>query len=341
VASQQAIQQIVAHGNSDLGSELGGALLGSAYRHEGRVYVEVSAALPAESSDHGPVHFKFTADSWLTNYPDLDIVGWFHTHPNLGVFYSGDDVVVHSAAFTLPWHVGLVLDPVRNEASFFGWVNGVLAANSGFYERHDNQEESAVPWKIVPSAVWEAGSDETVPSGSAVYAPVSGWPSLPSFAVRMSLLAGAVGLILGFFFLAGWIFTLDRQMNRLESVALILADEALTESNAAACPDSQLRILTPLAASRERVGTSVIVVGTADFPNATRYRVEVRSASDVEWTLVDARRRDTTLGELAVWDTVEHKPGSYEIRLTAVDRNNIILSSSPQCIIDFELVPQT
>ena len=95
---------------------------------------EVKAALPAVSSDHGPVHFTFSADSWArlhrdrtAHYAQLDIIGWFHTHPGLGVFYSSDDVVVHTAAFTLPWHVGLVVDPLGNHASYFGWQDGVSA----------------------------------------------------------------------------------------------------------------------------------------------------------------------------------------------------------------------
>ena len=85
--------------------ELGGALLGHAYRYKTGVVVEVKAALPAVSSDHGPVHFTFSADSWsklhrdrTAHYSNLDIIGWFHTHPDLGVFYSRDDVVVLSAA---------------------------------------------------------------------------------------------------------------------------------------------------------------------------------------------------------------------------------------------------
>ena len=100
---QTALLQINAHSHSRLDCELGGALLGHVYRYKTGVVVEVKAALPAVSSDHGPVHFTFSADSWArlhrdrtAHYPQLDIVGWFHTHPDLGVFYSSDDAVVLS-----------------------------------------------------------------------------------------------------------------------------------------------------------------------------------------------------------------------------------------------------
>ncbi|MEZ4516534.1 MAG: Mov34/MPN/PAD-1 family protein [Chloroflexota bacterium] len=162
IIHQTALLQANAHSLSNVDVELGGALLGHAYRHDGQVYVEVKAALPAISADHGPVHFTFSADSWsglqqdrATHYPNLDIVGWFHTHPDLGVFYSSDDVVVHSAAFTLPWHVGLVIDPLREEASFFGWSNNRLQPLSGFYELPERQTETIVTWRAVKSAVWD------------------------------------------------------------------------------------------------------------------------------------------------------------------------------------------
>jgi proteasome lid subunit RPN8/RPN11 len=344
IVGQAALKQILAHGRSDLRSELGGALLGKAYRHEERIFVTVEAALPAVSHDHGPIHFKFTADSWAQlhqdkaiAFPELEIVGWFHTHPDLGIFYSGDDVVVHSAAFTLPWHVGLVFDPIRDEACFFGWAEGALAAYDGFYERHENQTESAIPWQVVPGSVWEESYHADASTAtSRVYSPR---PALPAITAPLGLIVGAMGLLLGFFLLAGWIIPLNRQIDRLEEVVLILADEALAEPQLSACPDSRLRILTPLSGSSVRIGRRLMVVGTAEYPNAARYQVEVRPVGGTEWSLVNARGRDTSLGELAKWDTTQHSPLPYEMRLTAVDRNNVILAGSPTCGIELELVP--
>jgi proteasome lid subunit RPN8/RPN11 len=345
IVGQQALKQILAHGRSDLHSEVGGALLGTAYRHEARVYVTVEAALPAVSHDHGPIHFKFTADSWAqlhqdkaSTYPQLEIVGWFHTHPDLGVFYSADDVVVHSAAFTLPWHVGLVFDPVRNEASLFGWVDGVLAAYDGFYERHEDQAESAIPWQVVSSSVWDESYPPQVATSSTSRV-VSPRPILPTVAAPLGVIAGALGLLLGFFLLVGWVIPLNRQIDRLETVITTLADEALAEEHLAACPDPDLRILTPLTGSLIQAGRQLPILGTAAYPGAARYRVEVRPAGGDEWTLLNSRARVTSLGELAEWDTSEHNPMPYEMRLTAVDRNNVILAGSTSCSIQLELVP--
>ena len=349
ILSQLALRQIFAHSTSDLDCEVGGAMLGRAFRNNGQTFVEVRAAIPAINDDHGPVHFTFTADAWAQlqkdrseSYPDLDIVGWFHTHPDLGVFYSSDDVVVHSAAFTLPWHIGMVIDPIRNESGFYGWVKGSLAPYSGFYELMDVQPYSLLEWRTVKSAIWDHPYDYDQQDlgeqdQSRVYLAPSNNMNLPlryaGFAV------GALGLLLSFFLLVGWVMPLTREVDRLQNMVILLADEALAQSNAAYCPEPNLRILAPLTNSRIPVGSPVEVMGTAMITEAAGYQVNVRPVESASWLLVDQRRQGTKLGQLAVWDTESAPAGDYEMRLTAVDRNNIRLSTSPPCAIAIELTP--
>jgi proteasome lid subunit RPN8/RPN11 len=341
IMHQDALRQVVEHSHSNKRVELGGALLGQVYRYQNQIYVEIMAALPAISGSHGPIHFTFDADSWTQlqrdraeRYPRLDIIGWFHTHPGLGVFYSGDDVVVHSAAFTLPWHVGLVVDPVNNEASFFGWNKGQLAPSAGFYELLDSPEP-VVNWKMVRTSVWQETYEEHLAAGQEL-APYSRGDMAYSTSQNWGLIVGALGLLLGFFLLVGWVVPLTRQVNQLEALTLTLADQTLTE-NVAACPDSNLRILSPAMGSGVRVGSKVEVVGTAVHPQAYRYRVEVRPVGADLWSLAGDKRADTDLGKIATWDTTLHQPAAYEMRLTAVDRNNIRLTNSAMCLITLEL----
>ncbi|MFW6182412.1 MAG: hypothetical protein ACOC8X_01350, partial [Chloroflexota bacterium] len=70
ILRQPAIEAIRAHSLSESSSEVGGVLLGEAYVHLDRVYVEVAAALPAVSDDHGPIHFTFNADAWAQIHRD-------------------------------------------------------------------------------------------------------------------------------------------------------------------------------------------------------------------------------------------------------------------------------
>lgn len=352
IVSQAALQQIDSHGRSNLYTELGGALLGRAYHHQEQVFVEIQAALPVVSADHGPVHFTFTADTWSQlrqdreqKYPNLEIVGWFHTHPNLGVFYSGDDVVVHSAAFTLPWHVGLVVDPGRNEACFFGWDNGELVAFPGFYELLDSQTTPYARWRVVRTSVWKDASEAELaqtkrpsasPEPTTVYAPRT---ARPTFNPGIGLIVGSLGLLLSFFLLVGWVLPLNQQVNRLEHVVLMMADEALAASNAAACPDTRLRILAPLTGQQYQTGATIDILGTASHPDAARYRVEARPAGAENWVLLRTLNRGTTLSTLARWETTDYAPGVYDMRLTAVDSNNIRLVNTERCELQIELIP--
>ncbi len=167
VVTQAALDQIQTHCKSDTRVELGGVLLGRPYLNNRQIFLQIEAAIPASTNDNGPVHFTFTADAWAqihvdrSIYPELEIVGWFHTHPDLGVFYSADDEIVHAAAFTQPWHVGLVVDPVRNQASFFAWDGPVVKPLLGFYElipanagSDDHVPRAVVDWDIVIDKSW-------------------------------------------------------------------------------------------------------------------------------------------------------------------------------------------
>lgn len=345
---QQAFSQIRAHSISNLRSELGGALLGHAYRDGDRLLVEVIAALPARNDDHGPIHFTFTADAWsqihnerAEKFPDLEIVGWFHTHPGLGVFYSSDDVVVHTAAFTLPWHVGLVVDPLGNEASYFGWQEGTLAPIAGYYEQLDVQETPVAPWRVAKTEVWHTRETEQFYASYESGVDEAGLMQAmyghgQTFTLSNSTMLGILGFILGFFLLFGWVVALNRQVNSLESVVASLAGE--TSINAVACADTQLRIVAPVAESRLPWGQDVAIFGTAVQPDAARYQIEYRQAGGESWELAGVQRRQTDLGLLTNWDTSELPLGRYELRLTAVDRQNIPLPSVASCQIAVELV---
>lgn len=351
LVTQGALVQIVEHSNSNLHCELGGVLLGHAFKYEERLYVDVQAAIPVVTNDSGPIHFTFTADAWAqihvdraAAYPQLDIVGWFHTHPDLSVFYSSDDAVVHTAAFTMPWHVGMVVDPVRNETCFFGWRQQTLVAFPGFYEQLDQQPQAILPWRVVRTAVWDhpfeyAPGQIERSAQSEVYLPPSGLPGVASVRPYLGLIIGTLGLLLSFFLLVGWVVPLTKEVQQLENTVIVLADKALADSNALTCPDPRLRILAPLTGQRVRLGSIVEIAGTAVYPNADRYLVQTRLADGSNWVDLGLTRRDLRLGELASWDTATYPQGLYEVSLQAVDKNNIALTESPPCAIQLELVP--
>lgn len=355
--SQSALLQINSHSESNKQSELGGVLLGHAYREGDIMVVDIMAALPAHSDDHGPVHFTFTADAWsqihkdrTQQYPNLEIVGWFHTHPGLSVFYSSDDVVVHSAAFTLPWHVGLVVDPIRKEAAYFGWHYGKLAPITGFYEITDTQTTPIVKWKAVRTSVYNVselemieqqsnlGAGEGTKQQNMVYMPDNQWLAMsPSFS-KIGLIVGTLALALSLFLLVGGVVPLKRQVTEMETVIMNMANSNVNP-NAHACPDPRLRFLAPTNGNVARLGNAVSFIGTAVYPNAVRYKVEARLNGTETWQELGNQRRSDQFSTLANWNTNDAAAGMYDVRLTAVDSNNIRLTNSPNCLINIELLP--
>lgn len=52
------------------------------------------------------------------NHEDL-VVGWYHSHPNLGAFFSGTDRKTQKAFFNHAYSLGWVIDPIKKEQKVF------------------------------------------------------------------------------------------------------------------------------------------------------------------------------------------------------------------------------
>lgn len=110
------------HVRSEPRREAGGLLAGLG---RGGLVV-VSAALPAEGAEGGPGHLTFTPEAWRAmadrleeRFPRWDAVGWYHSHPGLGVSPSGKDVFLHTRFFPEEWQVALIADPGSGEAALY------------------------------------------------------------------------------------------------------------------------------------------------------------------------------------------------------------------------------
>ncbi len=124
--SREALDTARNHGRSSLGAEVGGILFGRVYRNAALMAVDVVAAVPAHDAAGTPVHLTFTPQAWDHVFErraeleeGLEVVGWYHTHPGLGVFLSGTDLKTHADFFGQPWQVAMVLDPVRGDEGVF------------------------------------------------------------------------------------------------------------------------------------------------------------------------------------------------------------------------------
>lgn len=124
-------KQIHAFAKTDTSKELGGMLLGELATDSVTPLVRILAAIEARHTEATQTSIKFTHEAWNdineikdSKYPNLRIVGWFHTHPGFGVFLSRWDMFIQENFFNLPWQVAYVVDPLGKTSGFFRWENG-------------------------------------------------------------------------------------------------------------------------------------------------------------------------------------------------------------------------
>jgi proteasome lid subunit RPN8/RPN11 len=156
--TQNAYNQAMVHASSDLEKEVGGILVGKwcLDPEATRQYIVVTASIPARFTQQGSVFLTFTQDSLVDihdkideEYPEDAIVGWYHTHPRMGVFLSQYDTWLHNHFFSELWQVALVIEPHTEVGGFFVRQEGGLLDPGryfGFYELEDNAGPSIVHW---------------------------------------------------------------------------------------------------------------------------------------------------------------------------------------------------
>ena len=124
---ESVLDEILNYSELDLRCEVGGFLVGGCHQDRG-TFVEVRHFLPATDARSRPASLTFTHDTWAAmtrqveqRFPGAQVVGWHHTHPDLGVFLSGYDLFIHRHFFAAPWQIAMVVDPCRKEFCFFQW----------------------------------------------------------------------------------------------------------------------------------------------------------------------------------------------------------------------------
>ena len=155
--TQTAYSRICVHSISDMKNEVGGFLIGRwCLDEDNEQFIVIEHALPARYTRQGSVYLTFTQDSLVDIHDQIDqnykgemIVGWYHTHPSMGVFLSHYDTWLHNNFFPEPWQVALVVEPVKATGGFFiRQKNSLLDPTRyfGFYELDGNYGRSMVYW---------------------------------------------------------------------------------------------------------------------------------------------------------------------------------------------------
>jgi proteasome lid subunit RPN8/RPN11 len=114
------------------GREVGGILVGhcrqisrAGSQHDYKL--SITDVIPVASLDSSSDHISFGEQAWnraeheiKRQYAGKLKLGWYHTHPTQGIFFSTQDHKAHGV-FDQAYHCALVVDPISMEAGLFYW----------------------------------------------------------------------------------------------------------------------------------------------------------------------------------------------------------------------------
>ena len=156
--TQGAFIRACAHAGSDLVNEVGGWLIGKVREDKAinQEFIVIEKILPASYTRSGRAYLTFTQDSQVAmhefledRFPGKVVVGWYHTHPGMGLFMSQYDIWLHQNFFKKASKVALVIEPhTKTGGFFFPNPDGQLDPSryTGFHELTDQEDRSVVHW---------------------------------------------------------------------------------------------------------------------------------------------------------------------------------------------------
>src|SRR5262245_40035599 len=119
------------HANETTEVEICGVLVGKWGKDDNGPFVWVSEAIRGEAASNKLAEVTFTHATWAKinermdkEFSNLSIVGWYHTHPDFGIFLSDRDRFIHEHFFNEPGQVAYVVDPIKKHEGMFVWSKG-------------------------------------------------------------------------------------------------------------------------------------------------------------------------------------------------------------------------
>lgn len=201
------------HAQADVTVEICGILVGNWFTDENGPYALVTNYIRCNNATSKFAEVTFTHESWAhinkemdSKFKDDRIVGWYHTHPDFGIFLSDRDCFIHEHFFSSPGQVAYVIDPVRRLEGVFAWNAGkpvalphywigdsictVEASRSG--QRKETAEQAAAAMNAADNL--DRSSSSALPSG-----------------IVPTLLGLLLTFLLGYYY-AGWRSRWEQQM---------------------------------------------------------------------------------------------------------------------------------
>ena len=123
--NKEAYSIMERHAAQGAHEEIGGFLLGRPCIMDNARVTWVMKAVPGNcisTSGHVVIESSTYDRAWNEMEQDgFIIVGWYHTHPGMGIFLSGTDVNTMSLHYQKPYQIAIVIDPINRNHGVFGW----------------------------------------------------------------------------------------------------------------------------------------------------------------------------------------------------------------------------
>ncbi|MCP4156948.1 MAG: hypothetical protein GY757_55055, partial [bacterium] len=110
------------HVMKSIDEEVCGVMIGEVCTDDEGLFVQVRTIIKGSAAHQGGAHVTFTHDTWNQiyleleqDYPDYNILGWYHSHPGFGVVFSEMDIFIQRNFFSSPTQFALVVDPLGGE----------------------------------------------------------------------------------------------------------------------------------------------------------------------------------------------------------------------------------
>lgn len=105
--------------------EVMGFLVGEVFKWEGILYSMIKDVVTTDLRST-EISVRFDSQGYELLFEKLDsldydyiIVGWYHSHPNLGCFLSQTDLDTQKRIFNMPFHSAIVLDPIQEDLKVY------------------------------------------------------------------------------------------------------------------------------------------------------------------------------------------------------------------------------
>lgn len=160
IMRRSAYDAMLHHANSRTDVEVCGVLVGNLYRDHFGPYLLISAAIAGHAAGERGASVTFTAETWTmvmykmeAEHAERKMAGWYHTHPDFGVFLSDADMFIQRNFFDLPWQTAIVVDPVRQDIGTFIWRSGNAEREPMLIE----EETNSTNWRKIQQNGGSAG----------------------------------------------------------------------------------------------------------------------------------------------------------------------------------------